>query len=419
MHRPASRILSSLLLCGLVLLAREDMAAADCSLTSTGRTPLPDLGPSTYQGHAGGLYPGGLNQPPAAHETAAIDIGNALRPLNASGNLDNTNGRIVMVSIGMSNTNQEFGTFIPTANADPAKFVRTVLVNGAQGGQDLPLWLNPNAATWSNVDSALAQNGLTPAQVQVAWIKQAYKHPADYGGFPTHAEIMRDDLATLVRNLKIRYPNIKLAYLSSRTRAYTNDPAGLNPEPYAYESGFAVKWLIEAQIDGDPTLNYDASQGPVVAPLLLWGAYLWGDGEVARSDGLVWHCSDVVADFTHPSTTGRQKVADQLLAFLKTHPTSSPWFLRRGAVGQQPVIQSATASPASGTAPLQVQFSSSSTDPDGTVTQRVWTFDDGTHAYGNAPLKRFPAPGTYDARLRVTDNQGNTAATTVTVTVAP
>ena len=32
---------------------------------------------------------------------------------------------------------------------------------------------------------------------------------------------------------------------------------GLSPEPAAFENGLAVKWMIEKQISGDPSLNYD------------------------------------------------------------------------------------------------------------------------------------------------------------------
>jgi hypothetical protein len=72
----------------------------------------------------------------------------------------------------------------------------------------------------------------------------------------------------------------------------------LNPEPYAYDSGLAVKWLIEAQIrqmqtpdghidDRAGNLNYHT-----VAPWLAWGPYLWADGLNPRSDGLVWKPND-------------------------------------------------------------------------------------------------------------------------------
>jgi len=53
-------------------------------------------------------------------------------------------------------------------------------------------------------------------------------------------------MGTIVRVLKTRYPNMKQVFFSSRI--YGGYGGGLNPEPEAYESGFAVKWLIQAQI---------------------------------------------------------------------------------------------------------------------------------------------------------------------------
>jgi lysophospholipase L1-like esterase len=47
-----------------------------------------------------------------------------------------------------------------------------------------------------------------------------------------------------------------------------------------------------------------------------------------RSDGLTWACSDLADDGTHPSSTGRQKVAQLLLDFVRTDPTAREWYLR-------------------------------------------------------------------------------------------
>jgi hypothetical protein len=150
-----------------------------------------------------------------------------------------------------------------------------------------------------------------------------------------------------VQIAKARYPNLAIAYLSSRTRAYVTEPSGLNPEPFAHESGFAVKWLIEEQIAGNPTLRFAGSDAP--APWLAWGPYLWADGEVPRADGLVWSCADTTFDFTHPSFAGSAKVADQLLAFFETDPSARRWFLAHsrsscGLLGIEPAIALAAAS---------------------------------------------------------------------------
>ncbi len=262
----------------------------------------------------------------------------------------------------------------------------------------------------------LAAAGVTPAQVQVAWLKEALIDPGNYGAFPTHAQTLQADLETIIRNIKGHYPNIKLTYLSTRTRAYTT--TFHNPEPFAYETGFAVKWAIADQINGFGDLNFDSTKGAVVAPFICWGPYFWTDGINPRSDGFTWLCSDLEADFVHPSADGGvPKVADQLLAFFKTDPTAMPWFLKKRSIGQPPSV-TAAATPSSGTTNLTVQFTAKATDPDGTIASHIWTFDDGTYSYTQNPVKMFTAPGDYNAHLTVTDNDGDFVTATVPVSVS-
>jgi len=303
-------------------------------------TPLTDLGTGTYLGSQGGLYRGGSNTRPAAHESAGLSIAKSIQPLNSSGAVDTVNGKYVFVSIGMSNTTLEFSKFKPLADADTAKDSKLVIVDGAQGGQQASKWANPTENAWSVLNSRLTVAGVTPAQVSVAWIKVANGFPN--GTFPTgDAPLLKTYLTDIVRNLKDKYPNIKMAYISSRIYAgYTTTTQ--QPEPYAFEEGFGVKWLIEDQINGVSTLNYDSAKGVVEAPWLSWGPYLWAnglgsDGIVGgiggRSDGLEWICSDYVrtdgqpTDAIHPGEEGKTKVANMLLTFFKTDSTAKEWFL--------------------------------------------------------------------------------------------
>jgi lysophospholipase L1-like esterase len=166
---------------------------------------------------------------------------------------------------------------------------------------------------------------VTGAQVQVVWIKQADPGPTQ--GFPKYAQTLQAELRQLVQLLHRRFPNLKLAYLSSRIYGgYAR--TRLNPEPYAYESGFAVKWLIEEQLKGDAALNYDPAKGTVKAPWLSWGPYLWANGTSKRADGLFYEEGDFAGDGTHPSARGQRKVADLLLTFFKSDATAKPWFVR-------------------------------------------------------------------------------------------
>jgi hypothetical protein len=410
-----STTLFRLSLVGVSIAGWSAVAIGDCSLTSTGLPPLNDLGVRSYKGVVGGLYPGGVNNPPLAHRTAGMDRAtNQIKPRNSAGTIDLVNGKIVLISIGMSNTTQEFSQFVSLANSDPSRNSQLVIVDGAQGGQDSSTWINPSAPTWNTVNSRLTNAGVTPAQVQVAWVKQARAHPNMLGAFPAHAQTLQSDLETIARNLKSNYPNIQIAYFSSRTRAYTNDAATLNPEPFAYEGAFSVRWMIENQINGIANLNFDPNKGTAVAPWLAWGPYLWTDGTRGRSDGFTWLCSDLQSDFTHPSANGVSKVDQQLLAFFKTQATAAPWFLRSTS---QPPICTAGATPAGGTAPLTVNFSASATSSGHSIVQYAWTFDDGDFSFAQNPMKNFPTAGIYNARLSVSDDAGNTVTKTIPIKV--
>ena len=68
-----------------------------------------------------------------------------------------------------------------------------------------------------------------------------------------------------------------------------------------------------------------------------------------------------------------------------------------------------TASPRHGPAPLHVQFSDASSDPDGDPISRHWNFGDGTsQSGGQGPSHTYRDPGRYTVILTVTDRGGET-----------
>jgi hypothetical protein len=226
----------------------------------------------------------------------------------------------------MSNATQEFSKFKRIADSDSAKSGKLVIVDGAQGGQAMAEWVSPDARPWAIVEQRLAAAGVTAKQVQVAWIKLANKGPR--GDLADHGRKLQRDTQAVIQNARSKFPNLRIAYLSSRI--YGGYATGaLNPEPYAYESAFAARWLIQDQIKGEPALNFDADKGPINSPLLLWGPYLWADGTTPRkSDQLVYTRADLAQDGTHPSEAGREKVARLMLDFYKTNPLAKSWFVR-------------------------------------------------------------------------------------------
>ena len=71
-----------------------------------------------------------------------------------------------------------------------------------------------------------------------------------------------------------------------------------------------------------------------------------------------------------------------------------------------------------GTAPFTVSFSGAgSTDADGSVVAWDWTFSEGGTASGATTSRTYTTPGSYTTALRVTDNAGLSASSSVTVTV--
>ena len=320
---------------------RPERDQAEKGKETTGMIPLAELVDGEYKDQSGGLYGNGNNTPPASHQAAAKKELAEIRPLDANGK-PSRDGKIVLISLGMSNTTQEFSQFKKIADADPNKSPSVVIVDCAQGGQAAAQWAYPEKykrldqstgrerpSPWVVMDERIKNADVTAVQVQLVWIKQAEMGPANLGEFPKHAQVLQKNIAVILQKLKARFPNLRIAYLSSRI--YAGYAGGqLNPEPYAYESAFSVRWLIEDQMKGKPELHYDPQKGEVKSPLLLWGPYLWGDGMKPRkSDGLVWKREDLAGDGTHPSQSGRQKVAEMLLKFFKTDVNAKGWFLKR------------------------------------------------------------------------------------------
>lgn len=292
-------------------------------------SPLIDLTAPPHRGVPLGLYPGGTNSPPAAHLSLALDAATDVVPRDATG-APEANGLIGLLSIGMSNTNQEFAAFERIEDVRPGRNPRLIVLDGAVGGQSAEVIVNPAAAYWNTVAQRVAAAGLTADQIQVIWLKEADGAVPDTS-FPAHADTLRAHLKGIVRLLKDRFPNLALCYLSSRI--YGGYATGNRGEPLTYETGFSVRGVIEEQLNGDPLLNADPDAGPLEAPVLLWGPYLWANGTTPRpGDGLVWNLADLENDRVHPSPSGEAKVAGLLAAFLAAEPTAAPW--RNAATGE-------------------------------------------------------------------------------------
>jgi hypothetical protein len=90
-----------------------------------------------------------------------------------------------------------------------------------------------------------------------------------------------------------------------------------------------------------------------------------------------------------------------------------------GACGPDNISPTVTADafPTSGTEPLEVTFTATASDTDGTVESYSWTFGDGSTSDQENPVHTYSCAGTYTARVKVTDNNCGIAVSTVTINV--
>ena len=317
-----------------------------------------------YLHFAGGLYENNGKNPPSDHDAAGRAAAAAIQPLDQNGNAS-ADGAIVFLGIGMSNADQEFGSFASAASASGSGVNPKVAVkDGAMGAATACYWTVAQGQTLNSCpdakgvllenqydrvrDQVLAQAGLSEKQVQVLWIKNANPRPgiASQGGpalrtlcdtntsgclndANTDAIHYEAQLGETIRAAKSRYPNLKQVFLSTRIYAGYST-VGLNPEPYAYEYGYSAKWLIEAQVLQERNGTVDPVAGDMsytsgIAAWTAWGTYLWANGSTPRSDGTVWLQGDFQSDGTHPNAEGTQKVVNLLMTYFLGSPYT-PWF---------------------------------------------------------------------------------------------
>ena len=122
---------------------------------------------------------------------------------------------------------------------------------------------------------------------------------------------------------------------------------------------------------------------------------------------------------------------DQIVLSPQSYLNSSPGALKNDTVilpstigtpppppANQPPQVTISATPVSGSSPLSVSFTSNASDPDGYITSYSWVFGDGHTSSQFNPTNIYGGPGTYTARLTVTDNSGATASITQIISVS-
>ena len=199
---------------------------------------------------------------------------------------------------------------MPKSDADPVRKTNVRIIDCAPGGQTAQILAQPTSAYWDTVFTRLRGRGSSPRQVQVVWLKDANANPT--GGFAVTRDTLTAQFFRIAQIIKQKLPNAKLCYFTSRIYAgYASST--LNPEPYAYENAFSVKQVSRNSSPG-PSVELRSAHGPVVAPWLSWGPYLWADGLTPRSDGLTWACSRAESSRRHAPIRHRPREGRRQLA---------------------------------------------------------------------------------------------------------
>lgn len=125
------------------------------------------------------------------------------------------------------------------------------------------------------------------------------------------------------------------------------------------------------------------------------------------------------ANMNNPTSTKQSVNSSTGLVVLAGNTSTKRYWHADLALVHQPTdapVASFTASATSGTAPLTVQFTDTSTQ---SPTSWQWDFGDGSTSTQQNPSVTYAAEGTYTVTMRASNAAGTSAPATTTITVAP
>jgi len=296
--------------------------------TDTIKIPLTDMGSRTYMGYEGYLYPNATNTPSGQYAEDLKTFALSIAPLDSFGVVNTKKGKIGFIAIGASTCGIMMNGLIEKTQNNPLTNPYLRLATCVSGGASINEIMNPNDPYWGVAMSKLKQRGLNFRQVQVVYIET--DDSTKDRSFPVRPLRSKDFYGQATRVLKIKFPNIKLVYLTGRTTTFIKPKPkimNVNAEPDPYYNGWACKFLIQDQINGLPNLAYKGDSA--VAPMITWGWYEWADGtNIPRNDGFTWTV-DKTSDGLHANEEGADELTDYFQDFLLTDPVAKTWYAKK------------------------------------------------------------------------------------------
>ena len=208
----------------------------------------------------------------------------------------------------------------------------------------------------------------------------------------------------------IHHPSVaekRISHGTSATRTTSYGGANTNPTSPGDGSHIFVRWIpgigvTEGGSSGSPLFSPDKR----VIGQLHGGPSSCSASDVAKADyyGRV-----------SVSWTGGGSNTTRLSNWLDATGTGAQFIdgLDSSGGGNAPPTANFSAT----TSGLTASFTDSSSDTDGTIVSRSWTFGDGGTSTATNPSRTYAAAGTYTVTLTVTDDDGATHTRTASVTV--
>lgn len=285
-------------------------------------TPINDLGKNLFRDSVGGLFPGGLNNPTGSYAKDLMHTSRNLQPLDTFGN-PSTDGHILFLSLGGSTGGHNMKALRDITRGNPATnpYIKILNANTGTGEASLNAIASADSPYWSHVTQILTGDAeASYRQVQLIYLE------TDEGSkntdWPSRPIEVKQLLEEAMRNIKSKFPNIKIVYVLGRTHTF-DVSATWNREPCPYYFGWSCKWAIQDQINGDPGMKYKGKNA--VAPILTWGFYQWADSTPRKTDGFTWLPSET-ADGLHANAEGQDTLSHRFQQFLLNDKFASKWY---------------------------------------------------------------------------------------------
>ncbi len=189
--------------------------------------------------------------------------------------------------------------------------------------------------------------------------------------------------------------------LSIQLQSGNAAPMVTNPGTQMNVEGESVALQIEAT-DSSPNLDYSAINLPAGVSINNNTGLISGDIDQDAATNSPYATSVTVEDDGIP--TGSTTI-------------NFNWIISEDV--NLPPQAVAMATPQSGTAPLQVSFSSTGSSDDSGITSYLWNFDDGSSSDLPNPDHTYQNPGIYNVELTVTDGEGLSDTASLQISVVP